>query len=160
MYMSTSLAHYQLPLFGVNVPALATEIGADQRSILLQPISAAGVTATESWPSTIDVKSTDLVPLEYRNWLAQLTDYQEATGTSSSGDETGSGSEAAASGGTEATGSSTEAGGEPEPAPDAAQNDGADDGSEPADPPGDGDTSGEAGSGGSGGGGLLGMLFG
>lgn len=80
MFMNTSLAHYQLPLFGLNSPALSTEIGANQRSVFLQPITAAGDTATESWPATIEVKPKDSVPQEYRNWLARITTYREATG--------------------------------------------------------------------------------
>lgn len=101
MFMNTSLAHYQLPLFGLTTPTLATEIGADQRSVFLRPITAAGAQPTTSWPATVAVQDTDLVPKEYRNWLAQVTNYKDATGGSASSstptdDDTAEGGEAEA----------------------------------------------------------------
>lgn len=82
MFMNTSLAHYQLPLFGLNSMSLATEIGADQRSIFLRPITSAGEKASETWPITVEVKQSNMVPEEYRNWLARVTNYQRASGGS------------------------------------------------------------------------------
>lgn len=97
MFMNTSLAQYQLPLFGVGTPSLATEIGADHRSIFVQPITAAGVVASESWPATVEVQNSDLVSREYRSWLARVTDYQSATGESSAGEQASASDAAAAS---------------------------------------------------------------
>lgn len=114
--MNISLAHYQLPLFGLSTTSLATEIGADQRSIFLRPITAAGELPSESWPATVEVQETNLVPKEYRRWLAQITNYQEATGgTAESGETEAAGSESE----TDAAGSA-ETGGEATTAPDAS----------------------------------------
>lgn len=98
MFLNTSLAHYQLPLFGLNSMSLATEIGADQRSIFLRPITAAGEQPSESWPVTVEVKKTDTVPQEYRNWLARITNYQQASGPNAAPSLPGQGSPPASAG--------------------------------------------------------------
>lgn len=157
MFMNTSLAHYQLPLFGLNSMALSTEIGASQRSIFLQPITAAGETPTESWPITVEVQQSDKVSQEYRNWLARVTDYQEATGSAGAEaphDQSTDASSSAADNGTDAA----------EPAGDDTSPPPQDDAS-PAAPPSDagngGSSSANSGNNaGSSSGGVLGFLFG
>lgn len=178
MFMNTSLAQYQLPLFGLNSPAVGTEIGADQRSVFLRPITAAGEPASSNWPATIQSKPADAAMQEYRNWLARVTDYEEATGQPGSSPETapaeGSGGETAISPPAgNGTGQAEAGAGEPaiEPGDNGApggsqtgQTEAGAGGSEPgngaAPGGGGGSQTGGTGNGGSGSGGLLGWLFG
>lgn len=75
MFMTTTLAHYQLPVFGVASTALNTEIGADQRSLLMRPVTP-GAVQTELPPS-VTIQSVEKVtpPMEFKQWLKALTDY-------------------------------------------------------------------------------------
>ena len=76
MFMTTTLAHYQVPIFGIGSSALETRIGADQRAIWMRPISS-GATQTEMLPA-LTVQSPERVPppLAYFQWLKMLSDYE------------------------------------------------------------------------------------
>ncbi len=76
MFMTTTLAHYQLPIFGIGSSALETRIGADQRTVWMRPITA-GASQTELLP-TSTVQSAERVtpPMAYSQWLKLLSDYE------------------------------------------------------------------------------------
>lgn len=97
MLVNTSLAHYQLPLFGLQGPSSIVDIGSDQRSVFLQPITTAGQLRPDSWPATVEIDKVELPPQEYRSWLSKLSAFQEAASRSSAApDAAGSGGNAAA----------------------------------------------------------------
>ena len=76
MFMTTTLAHYQVPIFGIGSSALETRIGADQRAVWMRPISS-GAAQTEMLPA-MTVRSAERVtpPLAYFQWLKMLSDYE------------------------------------------------------------------------------------
>lgn len=76
MFMTTTLAHYQLPVFGTASTALQTQIGADQRSLLLRPVTS-GAARTEL-PAAITVQASEKLttPMEFRQWMKVLFDYE------------------------------------------------------------------------------------
>lgn len=180
MYMSTSLAHYQLPLFGLGASSSATEIGTDQRSVFLRPITAVGE-ATELPPSQI-VEAADkkTAPMAFEQWLNTVMIYRNAamrsetaqqqaeadqtggtdSGSASSQEDSVSGAESGTgSGETAGTDGSSSAGGADngsDPVAGSGGEVGAGDGSETGGPTGT-ETGSEDGSDG---GGLLGLLFG
>ncbi len=92
MFMHTSLAQHQLALFGVKIPALATEIGADQRSIFLRPISAPGETQTGLPPNSVILDRVAGTGTDYGAWSARTKAYHDAAeaGSTSQGASAGS----------------------------------------------------------------------
>ncbi|MFN3274312.1 MAG: hypothetical protein ACK41U_06535 [Paracoccus sp. (in: a-proteobacteria)] len=88
MFMTTTLAHYQLPVFGTGSTALQTEIGADQRSLLLRPITS-GAERTELPPGfTVQASEKLTTPMEFKQWMKVLFDYEaSANGRNASASE-------------------------------------------------------------------------
>lgn len=76
MFMSTTLAHYQLPLFGVVSSALLTEIGADQRSVFMRPITTDGFKTELPQAMVVPGVEKASVPLEFTQWLKSIQEYQ------------------------------------------------------------------------------------
>lgn len=77
MFMTTTLAHYQLPIFGNSSTALQTTIGADQRALWLRPVTP-GAAMTERPPATT-VQAAERVtpPMAYKQWLKLLSAYED-----------------------------------------------------------------------------------
>lgn len=78
MFMSTNVSTYYLPLYGAQINALGTEIGADHRSIFVRPITAIGENTVAADPGTAE---TTAVPDDYErfdNWLASYSAYRRA----------------------------------------------------------------------------------
>lgn len=84
MFMTTTLAHYQLPLFGVTSSALQTEIGADQRSLFLRPITAVGSMTELAGAKVVSGVEKPIPPMEFRTWVDSLQRYEK--GAQKSGD--------------------------------------------------------------------------
>lgn len=88
MFMTTSLGQYQLTLFGTTSTAPATGIGADDRSVFLRPITAAGEAASETSPNTVEVQPATVEAQTeepgYGDWLTRLAEYRGAAGGSGS----------------------------------------------------------------------------
>lgn len=78
MFLRISLAHYQLPQIGVTTISIATEIGADQRSVLLRPIGGTGQPQSASWPTAIEAKPAEPSSQDHRDWLARVDGYKDA----------------------------------------------------------------------------------
>lgn len=85
MFMTTTLAHYQLPLFGIASPALQTEIGADQRSLFLRPITAIGSLAEPAGAKVISGPQESIPAAEFRTWLESLQRYENSARKSDDG---------------------------------------------------------------------------
>ncbi|MBW7057437.1 hypothetical protein KY389_12165 [Paracoccus bogoriensis] len=83
--MTTTLAHYQLPLFGIASPALQTEIGADQRSLFLRPITAIGSLAEPAGAKVISDPQESIPAAEFRTWLKSLQRYENSARKSDDG---------------------------------------------------------------------------
>lgn len=132
MFTTTSLGQHQLSLFGISPTASATESGENQRSLFLQPITAAGdaIASDDDTPKTT-------TPLKYSDWLAQTTGYSKAAdnGTPAivAAEDTGPAATSGASDVTEAV-SDTSGDGVAATVPDAPEI------SEPADEAGSGDS--------------------
>lgn len=76
MFMTTTLAHYQLPVSGMAATALQTEIGADHRSLLMRPVTS-GAERTELPPAfTVQATEKLTTPMEFRQWMKVLFDYE------------------------------------------------------------------------------------
>ncbi|MDB6177044.1 hypothetical protein PAF17_05925 [Paracoccus sp. Z330] len=69
MFLNTSLNQHHLTLYGVTANAISTEIGANPRSVFLQPITAAGVSA----PNTVIEAQEDTA-----TQIADLARYEQA----------------------------------------------------------------------------------
>ena len=82
MFTTTSLGQYQLTLFGVTSTTAATEIGANQQSLFLRPITASGAAANETSPKAAEVQPE--AP-SYDDWYSRMAEYRSAAGGSSSG---------------------------------------------------------------------------
>ncbi|WP_394225212.1 hypothetical protein [Paracoccus marcusii] len=85
MFMTTTLAHYQLPIFGIGSSALETRIGADQRTVWMRPITA-GASQTELLPaSTVQSAEHVTPPMAYAQWLKMLWAYEDGAKAAQTG---------------------------------------------------------------------------
>jgi hypothetical protein len=85
MFMTTTLAHYQLPIFGIGSSALETRIGADQRTVWMRPITA-GASQTELLPaSTVQSAERVTPPIAYAQWLKMLWAYEDGAKAAQTG---------------------------------------------------------------------------
>ncbi|MGP9805786.1 hypothetical protein [Paracoccus sp. NSM] len=77
MFMTTTLAHYQFPLFGAASSALQTEIGADQRSLFLRPITSVGSMTELAGAEVVPGVEKTTPPMEFRKWMESLQRYED-----------------------------------------------------------------------------------
>lgn len=85
MFMTTTLAHYQLPLFGAASSALQTEIGADQRSLFLRPITSVGSMTELAGAEVVPGVEKTTPPMEFRKWMESLKRYEDGAQKSGEG---------------------------------------------------------------------------
>ncbi|MDB6180147.1 hypothetical protein [Paracoccus fistulariae] len=86
MFMNSNLSTYHISLFGGRTNAISTEIGGDQRSLFLRPITAAGETSTydaSTYAVRTDVKR---LPPDYSSWRKSIDGYNEAAAQSKTSD--------------------------------------------------------------------------
>ncbi|MFN3526380.1 MAG: hypothetical protein ACK4YU_09845 [Paracoccus sp. (in: a-proteobacteria)] len=76
MFMTTTLAHYQLPVFGTGSTALQTEIGADQRSLLLRPVTQGAERTELPTANTVQASEKLTTPMEFKQWMKVLLNYE------------------------------------------------------------------------------------
>ena len=127
MFMTTTLGHYQLPLFGISSSALQTEIGADQRSLFLRPITSAGSMTELAGAEVVAGVEKVTPPMEFRKWMEALYRYENGAQKSGDADQSGTTVPAAGPVGAQNDGPDLAATGNQEPGePQAAQPAGAD----------------------------------
>ena len=78
MFMSTNVSTYYLPLYGAQINALGTEIGADHRSIFVRPITAIGENTVAADPGTAETTAMSDDYERFDNWLASYSAYRRA----------------------------------------------------------------------------------
>lgn len=78
MFMQTNVSSYYLPLYGTQVKAVGTEIGADCRSVLVRPIAATGETALPPTASITEVTAATGNFRRFNTWLAGYSAYRRA----------------------------------------------------------------------------------
>lgn len=76
MFMTTTLGHYQLPLQQTAGPALATEIGAGQRSLWLRPLTAPAAATELAAAQVVSLPEKVTPPFAFKQWLQRLQDYE------------------------------------------------------------------------------------
>lgn len=102
MFMNSNLTLQHLSLFGGMTNAISTEIGGDQRSIFVQPITAAGETKGIEASDYAAVTPAVKLPAAYDDWLQSTRDYSDAASQSDSAagsSQAGSGAGSAGSAG-------------------------------------------------------------
>ncbi len=115
MFMNSSITSYYLPLFGAQTQGIATELGADMRSVFVRPITAAGETVLPTEATVTDISTGKIDYAAFDAWLASYRSYgsaAQAGATSDSGDGatgTASASEAEAEAAGQAPADSAEA---------------------------------------------------
>ncbi|MBA49196.1 MAG: hypothetical protein ABGW82_06395 [Paracoccus sp. (in: a-proteobacteria)] len=84
MFTTTPIGRYQLSLLAASSGAPAAQIGSNQLSLFLRPITTAGETAIESVPDKVEVQPEKT---GFSEWLARANEYRGAAngGNSDSG---------------------------------------------------------------------------
>ncbi|MFV0387009.1 hypothetical protein [Paracoccus sp. (in: a-proteobacteria)] len=106
MYMDNTITSYYLPLYGVTMPATATELGANTRSVFVRPITAIGDMVVQADAQRIDIDPALLDYDRFNEWLASYHAYRNAAtagGGSGATGAAGGGGTDAVSGGPETT---------------------------------------------------------
>jgi len=78
MITNSSLGHFQLPLFGLQANASATDIGADQRSVFLRPITAVGETTELPAAEVVQPGEKKTAPMAFDKWMDTVLIYRNA----------------------------------------------------------------------------------
>jgi hypothetical protein len=78
MITNSSLGHFQLPLFGLQANASATDIGADQRSVFLRPITAGGETTELPAAEVVQPGEKKTAPMAFDKWMDTVLIYRNA----------------------------------------------------------------------------------
>lgn len=78
MISNSSLGHFQLPLFGLQANASATDIGADQRSVFLRPITAVGETTELPAAEVVQPGEKKTAPMAFDKWMDTVLIYRNA----------------------------------------------------------------------------------